>query len=234
MISKRTTRKGSGVYFQRIQGEENPVFEAREFNIITEFDAKVFKSKQETDPSVLWQAVEGLYRNHCKTMCQASSLKAKVPVKRTKKTWKDHVNSKRRLVAAYMSRQTAKNIAAACRFAKCSTSMAKRVEGDLLMSGEVDCFEYNNMKNEATLRSVEHSITTLQGTFKTLADLKRENPSCSRKWLAKQVRDAKYRWLMMRKERKGPPPVKPASKKVVEVIDHLIQLMSLQIPRFSS
>ena len=216
---KLITKKATDVHFGRLKEGERPVFKTIRFSLSNEIKAKVFKSKKDSDPNLLWNILKDLYKDECK---QAKVAK-KVPKPQQPKTWEQQVNEKRQLIASCLQRQTSLNFTEVSRFTGCDYSTVKRVYHDLMFSGQVSEFSYPHSKPPEVLQQFHESVSHLQGSFQTIADLKRLNPTCSRKWIRRGIRQVGFRYRKMRRELKTEGPPKPPPNKVFEVIDHLTQ-----------
>ena len=225
-MEERETRASTPVFFGPVDKHQDITFEARKFTVSTNIAVKNFVSKQKYGQVLLWNTLKGLYRDHCKD-CKLYGLDSESAAHKTPPiSWQEQVNKKRELVAAILRRQPQLNLAEAARFSGCSFSTVKRVHQDLLFQDTHSQYQYPNQKSQEDLSRFEESIAKLQGTYQTIADLKRANPGFSRKLIARHLHKAGFRWRMLAKNMKKPNKERPDSKKVIAVISHLVQALN--------
>jgi hypothetical protein len=117
------------------------------------------------------------------------------------------------------------NLAKVCRFAKCSYSLAKRVQQDLLLDGYPSPFEVQNQKDPQLVAELDSSISRVQGSYTTIGDLKRLHPTFSRKWIAMRLHRTGLRYHKMARKRKVERKELYRKKEVIAVISHLAQAL---------
>ena len=134
-------------------------------------------------------------KQRMKTECLLKSLTEKEEKNKVKKeyllqpqTWKEKINKRRQFVAQCLQQQPQRNLAEVCHFTGCSYSLVKRVADDLAFKGEVSTYFYPNQKSPSDLAKLTQSISQVNGTFATIADLKRRNPTFSRKFIHRQLK----------------------------------------------
>ena len=145
---------------------------------------------------------------------------------RQKLSWKEEVNKRRRLVAAFLQQQATRNISEACRFTGCSYQLVKRVSDDLDFTGFVTEFDYPNQKTRKQQAELTESISSVNGSYSTISDLKRRHPDFSKRLIARQLKATGHRWLLMRKNMKTVKKERYNDKEVLAVVQHLAQSLS--------
>ena len=225
-VEVREARASTPVYFGPLGEHDTITFEPRRFSVSTPIKAKKFVSKAKFGQVLLWTTLKGLYRQHCKD-CKRYGLDRESEENNTPPiTWEEKINKKRELIAAILRRQSQLNLSEAARFSGCSFSTVKKVHRDLLYQDTPSQYHYPNLKSQEVLTQLEDSVTKLQGTFQTIADLKRANPRCSRKYIGRRLHKTGFRWRMMAKNMKKPPKERRNSEEIIAVISHLVQALN--------
>ena len=111
------------------------------------------------------------------------------------------------------------------RFTGFSYSLIKRVADDLAFNGQVSKFVYPNLKTPQQLEQLDNSIKQLEGSYSTIADLKRANPTCSRKFIARKLRSTGHRYQMLPKNELRPKRPPYTHKEVLYTVRHLAQCL---------
>lgn len=225
-MEDRETRASTPVYFGPLSNHQTVSFQPRKFTVSTAIVAKKFISKEKYGQALLWRTLKALYREHCKEGrlygLDSGSVASKTPAI----SWQEQVNKKREFIEVILRRQTRLNLSKAARFSGCSFNTVKRVHQDMLYQGMYARYQYPNTKSQEDLSRFEESMAKLQGSYQTIADLRRENPGFSRKFISRRLRKAGFKWRMMPKKRKNPKKERPDSKKVIAVISHLVQALN--------
>ena len=222
-MEHREARESTPVFFGRSQAGVLPQFEERGFAVVEAFAAEPFKSKAHQAHFKIWEIVKGLYRQHCKQVARFKPSRRPRTKREKKPTWAERINCKRLAIATVIRSQPHINLKDVCKSTGCCYGTAKKVQQDLMFSDSVTPFEYPNQKSDSQLSMLEESVQHLQGTFKTINDLRREHPSFSRKFVHRRLRLAGYRYKLLPRDRKNKPEQQDRSKQIVEVISHLAQ-----------
>lgn len=227
-METRETRLSTRVFFDQIQERELPVFETRSFYPSDSILATPYSSNLRFSHAKVWNLLKEMFRAHVAKLKDKDSSSVQHRVARNTTSWADKVNKKRELVAKIIRRQSKNNFASIRRITGCTYSLIKGVYNDLLFNDTHRSFNYSKQKTAEEMSQFEESLSSLQGSFKTISDLRRENPTCSRKWIGKQLRKAGYKWRMLPRQRKHPKKERPNAKEVVAIISHLVQAMKTQ------
>lgn len=217
------TRLASPVFFGPMTGSGVPLFTSYEIEKTSGIVAEPFKSMRNPDVKVIYNVLKGLYREHRKQHESSKSDASRDTAKNQRSSRADEINRKREVVAAVLKNQNIVNFRLACKMTGCSYEMVRAVHRDLQMDGAPSSYEYPNEKSASEIALFNISLNSLQGTYQTIADLKRQNPSCSRKWIARRLKLRGFKWRQLRRQRKNPKKEKPNHKRVVEVICHMVQ-----------
>ena len=222
----RETRESSAVFFGQRRADEPIIFQTRKFELSKTITATPFKGLARLGHRRMYDVLKGLYREHCKQVKRFRLEEEEPKPEKQRLSRAQKINERRNLIATIIARQPFIKIKQICRISGCCYSMVKRILLEREFSGTIPQFVYPNLKRPEELRRFEESVYHLQGSFKTLADLKRENPTCSRKWIAKRLHEAGFRWRMLVKQPKKEIKERPDAKLVVKVICHLTQALS--------
>ena len=150
-----------------------------------------------------------------------------------KLTWKQKVNARRKQVAACLRLQTQPSLSEIMRWTGCSFYMVQKVAEDLAFNQEVVPYQYPNQKTPAQLTQLSQSIDKVNGTFATIADVKRKNPGFSRKFIAKKLRQTGHHWIRVRKNELKPKEETYRDHQVLATVRHLSQsLLNSQVETY--
>ena len=219
-----STRKASEVFFGPLPPGQAVTFQARRYKYCRGLQAKPYLSLDHADHYDLWAILTRLYKEERR---QRDLWFKEVPANRDRQaetSRENQVNKKRALIAACLERQTTLNYAECCRFTGCCYSTVKRVHSDLLFNGNPTQFVYPNKKQPEELAALDSMVARVQGSFLTITDMKRENPTFSRRWISRRLRQTRLRWLQLPKNRKNPPKKEPPNAMhIVDLVSHLTQ-----------
>ena len=225
-MESREARECTPVYFGPLRGADQIVFETRQFNLSTNIVAQPFVCKPRQGHRRIHDVLKGLYREHCAQIKRFRLEVEEAEPRPAVLSREQKINFKRRLIAKVMARQPTMHYRQVCSITGCSYSMVRRVRKELQFSGSIPIYSYPNLKKPAELFRFEESVNTLQGSFKTLADLKRENPTFSRRWIARHLRRTGFRWRMLTKRPKVPVIDTKSPKDIIDVVSHLTQALN--------
>jgi hypothetical protein len=222
----KATREATAVFFAAPDQKTLPSFSRHCIDPSQQIAAQPYVSQDDVDPKLIWNMLGALYEDEKKKKARLclQSTKKTTPIR--SQSWQETVNRRRNLVASFLQRQTSVNLKEACRYTGCDFSTVKKVHNDLLFAHEVETFEYPNTKTQDQEEQLMQSIKEVQGSYSTIADLKRLHPDYSRKLIASRLKKTGHRYLLMRKERKNPPEERHQHKKIVEVVSHLTQALN--------
>ena len=140
-------------------------------------------------------------------------------------TWKQKINLKRQQVAVCLGLQSQPNLTEVMRWTGCSFYLVKKVFDELAFSGEVPEYHYPQEKTPAQLAQLTQSIAEVNGTFATIADLKRKTGFC-RKFIARHLHQTGHRWQLVRKNELKPTQPAYTHEEVLKTVRHLSQSLT--------
>ena len=226
-MEAKETRESSVVFFGPRQVQDPVEFGTRKFELVPNFAATPYQSKENERHRKIFEVLKGLYTEHCNSIkrfkLDEEESKTEKPVRLSRA---QKINQKRALVAGILKTRPHVNFREVCSISGCSFKLVKRVFRDMQWDGTFKPYNYPNLKPPEVLAQFDESVRHLQGSFKTIADLKRENPHCSRKWIARQIKQTGFRWLKLKRKLKNPPEKRPKAKAIIRVISHLMQALS--------
>jgi hypothetical protein len=226
LIEMRSTREATDIFFG-LPPDDNPlVFEKKTYYVETRFSAKPFVTSRTINALQIWDILTGLTKIEQQRKDDERNTAFVKPSRSPKSSWQAAVNRRRRLVASCIARQTTANLTDICRFTGCSFQAAKKVQHDMLFSGQPEVFVYPNLKTEDQVSRLSQAIDKVQGSFQTVSDLKRDHPDFSKRWIARRLKLAGYRYRLLPKRRKNPKKNELCSKKVIELISHITTVLS--------
>ena len=221
----KCTRECTKVYFCMPKDDEQIEFCKRPYEVITKFKWKRFKSDRLLHVDTVNELLEAKLHELTK-LKESEQFKMKTECTQPKNTWEQEVNRRRQLVATCLQQQSRRNLAAVCRFTGCSFELVKRVASDLDFSGQVSEFHYPNKKTAEQMQQLTNSIEQVNGTFSTIADLKRRNPDFSRRFIARQLKATGLRYLLVRKNELKPKQPQYTDQDVLKTVRHLSQSLT--------
>jgi hypothetical protein len=134
------------------------------------------------------------------------------------------VNGKKALVKRVIENQTFCSVTEIARFTQTSKDLVKRVMRELRAFGDVKPYEYNNLKTEEEMESLQHTLDEVEDSYMTVNCIKRLHPSFSKFKIMKALHDRGLRYRLMRKLSSKPPRV-PNSTRICRVISHIAQAL---------
>ena len=220
------TREASAVFFGP-RNMEGPVpFHVHKFKSSKDIVATPYQSKTKKNHRRIFDVLKGLYREHCNQIKRFKLNPEPPPPQPSRLSWAQKVNQKRELIASIFRRHHHISFAEVSRISSSSFKAVKRVYRDLQYDDTFQPYNYPNIKTPEALARIDDCVAHLQGTFKTIADIKRENPDFSRKWIARKLKRTGFRYLMLTKQPKKPLPEKTNQREIIKVISHLTQALS--------
>ena len=222
MQNTSSTRECTKVYLSYPGDLEEITFTKREYYLEDKFSWKPFKSDRKMNVDSIQELLEGKERELLKKKEEGVKI-LKKKCQHKPLTWEEKMNERRKRVETCILNQDQKNLAEVCRFTGCSFSMVKRVDDDLAFKGEASTYFYPNLKQPLELNKLSTSISNVNGSFATIADLKRRNPGFSRKYIARKLKATGHRWLMVRKNMRKPIQPTHSDQEVLTTVRHLAQ-----------
>lgn len=221
----KCTRECTKVFFCMPSELEQIEFSKREYEVIAKFNWKRFKSDRTLHVDSVNELLEGKLHDLVK-LKEGDTCKMNTEITSQKITWEQEVNRRRRLVASALQQQSHRNIAEVCRFTGCSFDMVKRVANDLDFCGEVAEFRYPNTKTDQQMAALTRSIEQVNGSFSTIADIKRSHPDFSRRYIARQLKATGLRYILVRKNELRPKQPQYNDIQVLRTVRHLSQSLT--------
>ena len=200
-----------------------PAFSQYQVELEPRIVAQRFDSRDNPDVKLMFNILRDLYLDHRK---EHEAVKLRMPGGHPGGQWRsreDLINEKRQQIALVLQNQDLVNLKAAARMCRASYEMVRGVHRDLLADGQASTYVYPNQKTEAEMACFNGSLARLQGSYSTIADLRRQNPHCSRRWIGLRLKCAGYKWRKLRRNRKNPKKENPNVQRIVGSICHLVQ-----------
>ena len=214
------TKECTECYFDSPTEEHKPVFSKKQVKNIPHFSQKVFNSQERFDEEQVMNGLLLMQREY-------EVSKRKEDLKNQKRvSWKTKVNKKREFIKRCILNQGTLNLAEIARFTKSCPSTVKKVYSELSSLGQVSLFEYNNLKSTEEKEDLDRTIDTIEEGFNTVADLKRLNPTFSKRAILKRLQKRGYRYKLLPQERKNPEERIVDSTRVCRVISHISQAIA--------
>ena len=187
-----STRPCTIVYTKLPEHAHKPEFLEREIERVDNFRA----CRVGALPSQSKEAIRSLIARLIETSIQETKpnnhgLQRALP---TKLSRMDAVNRKRRLIAMCIRNQKSLNLKSIARFTKSCYQTVSRVYRDLNRGLPVDSYQYNNLKQQGELEHLQRDIEEADGGLVSVADLKRANPTFSRKKILQLLHASDLRW----------------------------------------
>jgi len=226
MLACKSTRECTKVYFAQPGPADIIDFSKREYQVIEKYKWKQFKSDRVLDVDSVQELLQNKLADLVKLKDQQASKKKKDDSSVQHITWEQEVNRRRKWVATLLQQQSERNLSAVCKFTGCSFSLVKRVANDLDFCGEVSIFHYPNQKSEKQLNELQNTIEKVNGSFSTIADVKRQHPDFSRRFIARKLKATGLRYWLVRKNELRPKQPSYSDVEVLRTVRHLAQSLS--------
>jgi DDE superfamily endonuclease len=191
------TRLATEVYTEAPPPDHVPSFVEREIDKIDSFDQQRVKGRHYLPK----EDVRVLIRNLIETSVRDSKrarrlrdLETSDKTPRLKLTRKQQVNRKRRLITACIQNQQIVNLKQVARHTRSCYKTVRRVYCDLQNERDSSTYEYNNLKSDLEMQALEADVQAADGGLVSVADLKRQNPTFSRKKILEVLHSKQMRW----------------------------------------
>ena len=191
------TRPSTLVYTQAPAPEHVPEFAEREIEKVDSFEAQRVKGRTYLPKAEVKALLARLIEASLRPSKRARPLDPQTGEPThppTKTTFQDRVNRKRRLIAACIRNQQTLNLKQVARFTKSCPQTVKKVYQDLISHREVEEYEYNHVKSPQEMQMLEEDVKRIAGGLASVADLKRRNPTFSRKKILEVLHSQDLRW----------------------------------------
>ena len=123
-----------------------------------------------------------------------------------KKSWQQKVSAKRATIQRFIENSATLNLSQVARITKSAYQTVKKVHQDMQVYGQAQPYTYNFSKQADELERLDESILLAREGFLTIADLKRRNKSCSRRFIGKHLKESGLKYRLMPKKRKLEQP----------------------------
>ena len=184
-----------------------------------------FKPDLTMDKEQLLEMVRDLQRQHQKIAVER-------PMKETRQTSREEeVNETRqRVLEALRVNPHHKTKKAIAKDAGCHPQTVTNVLAWLSFSSlPLPIYHYNNIHSPQTLERLDQTITNPANHMLTVADHKRRVPQCSKKFIAKRLKDVHgLRYLRLKRERKNPDKNPYDIRKANRTLFKSVTLTSMQ------
>ena len=146
-----------------------------------------------------------------------SILQAGQPI-RQKNTHRDIINLKRKRMLELIEGSEKVNLTKISRLCGVCFETAKKFYTHYKTIGLPGNYEYENIHSKEEEEQLNMSIEGLEEGFSTVTDLKRLNPSFSRKKILSRLHERGLRWRKVPRFLKNPPKNKTCSRNITEII----------------
>ena len=136
---------------------------------------------------------------------------------------KEKVNKKREFIQRVLTHQADLNLREVARYTKSCWNTVKSVRTEMLVHGQLIPYEYNFLKTSEELTQLHETIEEAQETGMGVVDIKRINPTFSKKKILEEMHEKGLKYKPLPRQRKNPRTQVPSSTRVCRVISHLCQ-----------
>jgi hypothetical protein len=191
------TRPATEVYTAAPSPDHVPTFVEQEIEKVTQFQQQRVKGRhyltREAVRALIAKLIEtSVYESKkARRLRELGGTATKI---RAKLTRKEQVNRKRRLIAACIQNQQILNLKQVAKHTRSCYQTVQRVYRDLREQRDPSTYEYNNIKSEAEMQALEADVQAANGGLVSVADLKRQNPTFSRKKILEVLHSKEMRW----------------------------------------
>jgi DDE superfamily endonuclease len=209
------TRPCTVVYTECPPPEHLPQFLERTIARVDSFAQQRVKVKGYIAKPVVRELLEQLVQSNTRPASQVGRLLAthrSTSPPAIKLVRSEQVNRKRRLITACIQNQQTLNLKQIARHTKSCYLTVQRVYHDLRNGLLPDTYEYNNQKDSQETAKLLQDIEEADGGLMTVTDLKRLNPTFSRKKILKMLHCNNLRWTRLPVAAPANPRFAPPSK----------------------
>ena len=135
-----------------------------------------------------------------------------------KKEYKDKVNLKRQRIVELLEGMEKINLSKVAKQAKSSFATVKRIYKEITVLGRHFEFDHKNKHTEEENKRLDERISTIEASFETVSDLKRDHPSFSRKMILKKLHLTGRKWKQVPRDPKPSDKPKPNSYNICSII----------------
>lgn len=220
------TRECTEVFFDIPKEGDIVEFKCRELTKTDTLNIKPFYSDKSLSAKKVLENLEIKLKYYEQLKKGLLTKREPVMKKRVRVEWKDKVNRKRKFIRICLENYPEKSMREISRLAKVSLATVNKVKKDIQVFGDYSRYKYNFLKTEEELEQLNETINEVEDSFSSLTDLKRLNPTFSKKYLGKELHRRGFRYLMLPRRIKNPKPQMINSTKVCQVVSHLSQALS--------
>lgn len=140
------------------------------------------------------------------------------------------VNNKRQKIAAILQSQSKPVLTKVALQCQASYELVKKVEREMAMLGSASEFRYPNQHTSVEMVQLSRTLSTVHNTFKTIQDIKKENPSFSRKFIARELHQRGLKWKEVPRAPFTPKErgIPPDPENICYVITNQAEILSRQ------
>ena len=220
------TRTGTKVYYGVVSEMEEVILEKFTFELRKEFAQKPFRMHHDwTNEEVsqyLETEIDRLKREKLeKRQPQRQMVDNSGEEQIMKYEFRDRINIKRERIQEYLDLQEKPNIKKVAEATGSSYSIVKRIYNEMRFLGTFKRFEYNNIHTERESEGLDNTIEGIETRFTTVTDIKRMNPTYSRKTILKRLHKRGMLWKRVPKVKRKDRQKQPNSSYICTVIRSL-------------
>ena len=191
------TRPCTEVYSEAPAPDHVPQFLEREIVKVESFEQQRVKGRphmtKDQTRTLIKELIEASVHSS-KRSRRLRDLKPNERQRRPKLSREAKVNQKRRLIAECIRNQQTLNLKQVAKHTKSCYKTVKKVYWSLVDQRQPETYEYNNVKDPTDLAALEADIRQADGGLASVADLKRANPTFSRKKILEVLHSLDLRW----------------------------------------
>ena len=220
------TRTGTKVYYGQVSEMEEVKLERFKFELREDFAQKPFEIHHDwTNEEVshyLDTEIERLKKEKLeKREPQRQLIDDTSDGLNTKLEYKDRVNIKRERIQEQLDLQEKPNIKKVAETTGSSFAIVKRIYNEMRLLGGFKRFDYCKKHSEREKEALDNSIEGIETRFTTVTDIKRANPSYSRKTILKRLHERGLLWKRVPKVKRKDRQKQPNSSYICTVIRSL-------------
>ena len=211
------------VYHEALKGEEDIKFERKEVVFKKAFSQGRFKLAKEPNEEDVLETLERIRDEQAKD--KLSKRRPKKEENRTEdrqigqsNTFQDIVNFKRKRMLEFIEGSEKVNFTKISRLCGVAYESVKKFYTHYTTIGVPKKYEYANKHTKEEEDELNKSIDGIQDGFSTVTDLKRLNPSFSRKKILSRLHQRGMRWRKVPRFLKNPPKTQINSRNIIEII----------------
>ena len=205
-MEDNVTGEGTRILTRRLEEHEVVSFVVREVPENQRFEQRYFK-----DPTgayynqVLHRLQEHLDRLRAEKLeNRPPVVNQQKPIEEVNTKYRNKVNEKRQKIAALIEGSVSPKLTHIANRLHCSFELVKKVYNEMRVLGEVQRFQYQNMHTEEEEADLADALEGCHISYTTVTDIKRANPTYSRKKILERLHQRRLKWTELR----GVPNIK--------------------------